>query len=703
MRLLNVFTREFEEFQGSNIPQYAILSHTWGPEEITLHEMEAISRYHAPHHASATHMVPRSSHDPDAMKLMLLSTMLMAFRRQRPRLALTTGDGTEESDHSYSFNPVVPASSPHHFEAKAGFSKIACACGQAEKDGYRYLWVDTCCIDQKSSAEVSEAINSMFTWYQRAAVCYAFLEDVHFDDYTEGYLTWKDHFSNSRWFTRGWTLQELLAPKKVVFYARGWRLLGTKSSLVRVVEKITGIDELTLLEPRLIHRASVAQRMSWAARRATTRTEDLAYSLMGLFGVNMPILYGEGESAFLRLQEEIIKRSDDHSIFAWGALNHSHASHPPDLDDFDPEDATGTVGILATSHRDFLGMEHIVASPPTRQQEEASAYTLTNKGLHISLSLTTANPSHGTTSTPSQTQTHQLAILNCHPAHDPNTRLAFLLTPTQTPNVFLRTHTRTATTTALLSAAISPKPTWIYIPATPSQLPVSRDLSDDEVVVIRMPDLVAPGYSVVDIQGPPEKVQWNGELGMLRVSGVVWNAPDKNMRRRCGVLWQLAVVTIWNGHAGCGFVMRVLVEGVSKVVFVDLVPVPAVLQRARVDGEGEGLLVEEAKRVWENPGVVEVSVPGLKGSSEGRSTIQVEVVDPASGGEQEQKMGWKHGVGEQEWSLKPGHEVKVAESVTFAEHWEREYRRTVNAKVARKKRGVIELSLSSMLWQTVST
>ena len=454
-----------------------------------------------------------------------------------------TGDGIEESNHSYNSHPVVPASSPHHFEAKAGYSNIAYACGQAEKHGHRYVWVDTCCIDQKSSAEVSEAVNSMFAWYQRAAVCYAYLEDVHFDDYTEGYLPWKDHFSNSRWFTRGWTLHELLVPKKVVFYARGWRLLGTKSSLVRTVEKITGIDELTLLEPRLIHNASVAQRMSWAARRATTRTEDLAHSLMGLFGVNMPILYGKGETAFLRLQEEIIKRSDDHTIFAWGMLNHNHVPHHPDLDDFDPDDATGTTGILAKSHRDFLGMEHIIASPPTRQ-EAASAYTLTNKGLHINLSLATTSPSDGTT-IPSQTQTHQLAILNCQPVHDPHTRLALPLTPTQAPNVFLRMRTRTAITT-LLSAAEHgpfPSPRWIYIPATPSQLPASQSLSDDEVVVIRMPDLVAPGSAVVDIQGPPGEVQWNGELGMLRLSGVVGYATNNNRNRRGRALWQLAVVT----------------------------------------------------------------------------------------------------------------------------------------------------------------
>lgn len=124
------------------------------------------------------------------------------------------------------------------------------------------------------------------------------------------------------------------------------------------------------------------------------------------------------------------------------------------------------------------------------------------------------------------------------------------------------------------------------------------------------------------------------------------------------------------------------------------------------NGEGKGLLVEEAGRVWEHPGLVKVSVPGSKESLEGtqgRRVIQVEVVNPASDGEEEQETGYKYGVREQEWPFKPGHEVKVAESVTFAEHWEKEYRRTVNAKVVRKEKGVVELSLSSMLWQTVST
>ncbi|KAK4041827.1 vegetative incompatibility protein HET-E-1 [Parachaetomium inaequale] len=683
MRLLNVSTLEVEEFHGTDIPQYAILSHRWGDEELTLHEMEAIARYRRSQQEPATHMMPRSGNSPDAMKLMLLSTMLMAFRGDRSRLgrpsalpALT--NGYERDDDARSHGRIVPSASPHPFEHKAGYSKIAYACGQAEKDGHRYVWVDTCCIDKRSSAEVSEAVNSMFGWYKRAAMCYAYLEDVHFDDYTEGYLTWKDHFSSSRWFTRGWTLQELLAPRKLVFYAKGWRLLGTKSSLVKNVAHITGIDELTLLEPKLIHNASVAQRMSWAANRTTTRTEDLAYSLLGIFGVNMPIIYGEGEDAFLRLQEEIIKRSDDHSIFAWGTLSHDegHLSqhHHLDLDGVGYDDLTGTTTILATSPKAFAGLEHVIAAPP--QSQNTTDYAMTNKGLHITFPL---KRGHATT-------TH-LAILNCHTEHDPSTRLALLLTETSTPNVFLRTRSRTPTLVSAPELA-SAKPQLIYIPNNPAHIPHSK--LSEEVIFVRAPDLVAPGYDVLDIQG--NQAQWNGEFRSIRLAGV-----DYDYGRRGGVLYQLAVVTFWSKHLRCGFMVRVLVDGGSKVVFVDLL----LGMQADVGGGEEGKeLVEQAKRVWETPGTVEVTVPGRGGDLAPRR-IEVEVVNAGGQREEEQDaMAGRQGVKGSGWTFRAGHGIGVSGSVTFTEKWERDYKRTVNAKVERKKRGAIELSMSSVLWQT---
>ena len=163
---------------------------------------------------------------------------------------------------------------------------------------------DLCCIDKTSSAELSEAINSMYRWYQESGVCYAYLADVP-----------PNAFSKSRWFTRGWTLQELIAPSTVIFLDQKWQEIGTKSSLQRVISEITGIPTDILLGGDL-EDASIAQRMSWASKRETTRVEDAAYCLMGIFSIHMPMLYGEGERAFIRLQEEIMRVSDDHSLFA---------------------------------------------------------------------------------------------------------------------------------------------------------------------------------------------------------------------------------------------------------------------------------------------------------------------------------------------------------------------------------------------------
>lgn len=174
--------------------------------------------------------------------------------------------------------------------------------------------MDTSCIDKASSTELSEAINSMFAWYRDAAVCYAYLADV---------LTSGDPrrpgsaFRYSRWFTHGWTLQELIAPRIVVFLSREWDVIGTKESLADLIEDITGIDCDVLTHRKSHNDISVAARMSWAAQRITTRVEDHAYCLLGIFNIVMHPIYGEGEHAFIRLQEEILRRIPDDSIFAW--------------------------------------------------------------------------------------------------------------------------------------------------------------------------------------------------------------------------------------------------------------------------------------------------------------------------------------------------------------------------------------------------
>ncbi|GAB1321008.1 HET-domain-containing protein [Madurella fahalii] len=192
---------------------------------------------------------------------------------------------------------------------KACFAKIEGACALAASQGYDYVWIDTCCIDKSSSAELSEAINSMWAWYRDSAVCYAYLSDVEKPADLGG----------SRWFTRGWTLQELIAPSRVEFYSKTWDYLGEKqdSSLITTVFQASRVDECVLagvIRPQYV---SVAKRMYWASRRATTRKEDEAYCLMGLFDVNMPLLYGEGSRAFMRLQNEITKITSDQSILAW--------------------------------------------------------------------------------------------------------------------------------------------------------------------------------------------------------------------------------------------------------------------------------------------------------------------------------------------------------------------------------------------------
>jgi hypothetical protein len=192
---------------------------------------------------------------------------------------------------------------------KTGYSKIRFCGEQARHDGLEYFWVDTCCIDKSNNTELAEAINSMFRWYRNAAKCYVYLSDVPRDapdaDNAFCELPWESAFRKSRWFTRGWTLQELLAPKSVEFFSKTWDSLGDKKSLEQYICEITGIPDKALRGVPLSD-FSVTERMSWAERRETTRKEDQAYSLLGIFDVYMPLIYSEGkEHAFKRLREVI--------------------------------------------------------------------------------------------------------------------------------------------------------------------------------------------------------------------------------------------------------------------------------------------------------------------------------------------------------------------------------------------------------------
>jgi hypothetical protein len=179
---------------------------------------------------------------------------------------------------------------------KAGYNKILFCARQAQRDGLEYCWVDTCCIDKSSSAELSEAINSMFRWYQNAQKCYAYLPDVskyEADGGEESSRRWEPAFRQSRWFTRGWTLQELIAPKTVEFFSKEEEVLGSRETLAQLLHNITGIS-LGVLQGATPSDCSVAERFSWAAGRRTTRAEDESYCLLGLFDIQMPLLYGEG-------------------------------------------------------------------------------------------------------------------------------------------------------------------------------------------------------------------------------------------------------------------------------------------------------------------------------------------------------------------------------------------------------------------------
>lgn len=324
MRLINSITLQLEEFGDDQTPEYVILSHMWGDEEVSFKDMQG---------------------------------------------------------------PIVKQSK--------GLAKIKSCCAQAARDGFKYAWIDTCCIDKSSSAELSEAINSMYDWYKNAQICYAYLEDATLE--ADGPdLQYLETLKSSRWFTRGWTLQELIAPSIVEFYDLNWNELGTKLSLQEEVSKITGID-IRVLRGDEPWSCNVAQRMSWASMRTTTRPEDMAYCLIGLFNVNMPLLYGEGgPRAFTRLQEEIMRNSEDYTLFAWSAqypqASWAHrgllASSPQEFGN--PEGHSRRTWqfseLLHSSPADFGSLP----GPPTPGQRQTiweDPPNLTSRGLRIRLPL----------------------------------------------------------------------------------------------------------------------------------------------------------------------------------------------------------------------------------------------------------------------------------------------------------------------------
>ncbi|KAH8774593.1 hypothetical protein F5883DRAFT_547132 [Diaporthe sp. PMI_573] len=280
-------------------------------------------------------------------------------------LSHTWGEG------EVTFHDMRPEAGPETWKAKLGWGKIEKCCLQALNDSIQFVWVDTCCIDKSSSAELQEAINSMFRWYEGSTECYAFVADFEARD------TELRRLGSARWWNRGWTLQELLAPESVRFFDSQWREFGDKVSLREQVASITGISEATLLGTvvgarHALDRVSVAQRMSWAARRETTRAEDMAYSLLGVFGVNMPLLYGEGSAAaFHRLQVEIMGSSPDQSLLAWGF---ARADSGVSL--------WGVSNALATSPADFAECGSMLAWGVA---QPGDTFAMTQRGLRLRL------------------------------------------------------------------------------------------------------------------------------------------------------------------------------------------------------------------------------------------------------------------------------------------------------------------------------
>lgn len=219
----------------------------------------------------------------------------------------------EREDDEVSYRDIVD-DADHRITGykEVGYRKLEFCGRQTKEDGLHWFWVDTCCIDKSSSAELTKAINLMFKWYQKAARCYVYLSDVSLivQDGASNHREWNSPFRNSRWFTRGWTLQELLAPTIVVFYSREGARLGDKSSLAGHILDNTGVSPEAFLLKQPLSTFSIEERFSWTDKRQTSEEEDMAYCLLGIFDVSLPLIYGEGRSnVIVRLRRAIKERS----------------------------------------------------------------------------------------------------------------------------------------------------------------------------------------------------------------------------------------------------------------------------------------------------------------------------------------------------------------------------------------------------------
>jgi hypothetical protein len=339
MHLLRTDSYELVYVSGKP-PPYAILSHRWESQEITFKTL-----------------------DPKALRNLDSSTVSKDFR--------------------------------------ASAEKIRGSCRVARQQGFDHVWIDTVCIDKSSSEELRVALSSMFKWYREAAICHAYLNDVTFFQIGEHYADMFCSNNESRkgqpseWFERGWTLQELLAPRKLEFYDKSWNWIGTRDQLAPIVGKVAGISADYLRDPRdggtgkaRFREASIATKMSWMAGRRTTAVEDIAYSMLGIFNVDLTPRYGEGVRAFTRLQAVILLNwgTFDESLFAWEC--------PPDgllrcYRNWDtiPTFKENVWGLLAPSPDCFSKSANIVVIPHKVVQRLGDGFTRSNHGVAVTLGI----------------------------------------------------------------------------------------------------------------------------------------------------------------------------------------------------------------------------------------------------------------------------------------------------------------------------
>ncbi|KIK28180.1 hypothetical protein PISMIDRAFT_606770 [Pisolithus microcarpus 441] len=283
----------------------------------------------------------------------------------------------QEVDHKQMKN-LAKLDNAHGILDLRGYQKILKACKVAERDHFEYLWIDTCCIDKRSSSELTEAINSMFRWYKNSKRCYTYLHDTTDFPTAPDTVTFAESHGWPQWFSRGWTLQELIAPDDLRFYNKDWTEIGNKRSKATELEQITRVPASVLKDGLSSYSPSFAEVMSWAAERTTAVVEDEAYSLLGLLGVNMPMLYGEGKKAFQRLQLEFMQVSTDQSVFAW-AVTKPEVAESAEHGNAD-EKMKWTSGVLADGPVSFRGCDDIIRMEPQEFYKLLSSLWQTHVG-----------------------------------------------------------------------------------------------------------------------------------------------------------------------------------------------------------------------------------------------------------------------------------------------------------------------------------